>query len=238
MHNDLIFDIGFHRGLDTEFYLNKGFRVIAIEANPALCEAGKRKFESFINSGQLILLNVGIGDRDDKLSFYINLDNDEWSSFDRVLGTRDGTRFEIANVPIIDAVSVFSKYGMPYYVKIDIEGYDGLVVRSLDRVVGRPAFLSVEDSGIETLIQLYNSGARRFQFLDQIEKWRIVAPNPPLEGSYTEFRFGACTSGPFGRELPGAWLDINAAAKFYVDHVRPDGRLPGRTWWDIHVQYS
>ena len=32
--DDLIFDVGLHRGEDTEFYLKKGFRVVAFEANP------------------------------------------------------------------------------------------------------------------------------------------------------------------------------------------------------------
>lgn len=237
MHGD-IFDIGFHRGLDTAFYLRKGFRVVAVEANPQLYQAGVREFTDAISAGQLILLNIGVGDADGEAPFYINLDNDEWSSFDMGLGTREGTRFDVVNVPLISAQRLFATYGMPYYAKIDIEGYDALVVRALSQFIARPTYLSVEDSGIETLIEVYNSGARKFKFIDQIDKWKIAAPIPPLEGDFTEFRFGACTSGPFGRELPGEWLDINAAAKFYVDTVRPGGRLPSDHWWDIHVHYS
>ena len=37
--NNLIFDVGLHTGQDTAFYLKKGFRVIAIEANPLLAPA-------------------------------------------------------------------------------------------------------------------------------------------------------------------------------------------------------
>jgi hypothetical protein len=33
-HEDLIYDIGMHQGEDTEFYLQKGFNVIAFEADP------------------------------------------------------------------------------------------------------------------------------------------------------------------------------------------------------------
>ena len=33
---NLIFDIGMHIGQDTEFYLKKGFCVVAVEANPKL----------------------------------------------------------------------------------------------------------------------------------------------------------------------------------------------------------
>lgn len=36
MNNSLIIDVGMHTGRDTEFYLKKGFNVVAIEANPEL----------------------------------------------------------------------------------------------------------------------------------------------------------------------------------------------------------
>jgi hypothetical protein len=39
--NDLIFDLGMHNAADTKFYLDKGFRVVALEANPALAGAAQ-----------------------------------------------------------------------------------------------------------------------------------------------------------------------------------------------------
>jgi hypothetical protein len=35
---NLIFDMGLHKGEDTDFYLRKGFDVVAFEANPFLIE--------------------------------------------------------------------------------------------------------------------------------------------------------------------------------------------------------
>ena len=43
MQKDLIYDVGFHRGEDTEFYLAKGFKVVAIEAHPELYQCGLRE---------------------------------------------------------------------------------------------------------------------------------------------------------------------------------------------------
>lgn len=40
MNAQLIYDIGAHLGEDTDFYLKKGFKVVAIEANPFLAEGG------------------------------------------------------------------------------------------------------------------------------------------------------------------------------------------------------
>ena len=33
-YSDLIYDVGFHQGEDTAYYLKKGFRVVAFEAHP------------------------------------------------------------------------------------------------------------------------------------------------------------------------------------------------------------
>ena len=40
-HKDLVYDVGMHKGEDTEFYLRKGFRVIAFEADPDLAHSGR-----------------------------------------------------------------------------------------------------------------------------------------------------------------------------------------------------
>ena len=49
---DLIFDIGMHKGEDTEFYLKKGFRVVAIEADPDLANLCRKRFKEFIDKGR------------------------------------------------------------------------------------------------------------------------------------------------------------------------------------------
>ena len=41
--SDLVFDLGLDNGDDTSFYLAKGLRAVAVEANPELVEAGLHK---------------------------------------------------------------------------------------------------------------------------------------------------------------------------------------------------
>ncbi len=41
---NLIYDLGSHNGQDSEFYLKKGFIVVAVEANPTLCDGLKLRF--------------------------------------------------------------------------------------------------------------------------------------------------------------------------------------------------
>jgi len=237
MLRDLIFDIGMHSGLDTTWYLAKGFRVIAVEANPALVEQSRAKFASAIAEGRLIIENVGISDCEGDCPFYVNLDNDEWSSFDRNLGTRESTRFEVTTVPCVNASTLFDRYGVPYYIKIDIEGYDYQVVRSVAALAQKPKYLSVEDNGFNSLFELHRSGVRSFKFMDQVEKWRIQLPNPPREGIYAEGAFYACTSGPFGEEVPGQWMKLDEAALFYLQEIRPPGIGLREHWWDIHARF-
>lgn len=45
-HAELIYDVGFHRGEDTAFYLKKSFRVVAFEAHPRLAENGRSVYRS------------------------------------------------------------------------------------------------------------------------------------------------------------------------------------------------
>jgi len=58
--SDLIYDIGMHEGEDSKFYLAKGFRVVAVEADPLLCEQAADRLGQFIQSGQLTIVNRAI----------------------------------------------------------------------------------------------------------------------------------------------------------------------------------
>jgi FkbM family methyltransferase len=235
---DLIFDIGMHTGADAEFYLKKGYRVIGVEANPRLAEAAKVKFAAEIAEGRLAVENVGIFNAETVLTFYINEDVDEWSSFEKHLGTRQSTRYTTAAIPCRRLDYFIGKYGMPYYLKIDIEGFDALVVRELARWTIRPLYVSLEDGGIDSLIAVYETGARKFKFVNQLAIRDYVPPTPALEGRNVSHTFGVGSSGPFGRELPDHWMDAAQAFKFYSENVRPPGQGPLNGWWDVHAWYD
>ena len=49
----LVYDVGMCRGEDTEFYLNRGYRVVGVEANPALVKSLREKFATEQERGQL-----------------------------------------------------------------------------------------------------------------------------------------------------------------------------------------
>jgi hypothetical protein len=57
---DLIMDVGMHDGTDTAFYLAKGFKVVAVEANPDLVAAGRARFAREIDEGRLTIVGAAI----------------------------------------------------------------------------------------------------------------------------------------------------------------------------------
>ena len=63
-------------------------------------------------------------------------------------------------------------------------------------------------------------GYSRFLFVNQGMRLHVKAPQPAREGEYAEFFPRQITTGLFGRELDGDWLDIYAATKRIVGICR------------------
>ena len=72
MDSHLIYDVGGHLGEDTDFYLKKGFKVVAIEANPVLAEKLRKRFQSNLSDGSLTLIDSAIAEDTGEVDFYIN----------------------------------------------------------------------------------------------------------------------------------------------------------------------
>lgn len=234
----LVFDIGMHDGTDTRYYLKKGYRVVAVEANPALAGAATLAFAADIAAGRLTIENVGIAEARAVVPFYVNLDVDEWSSFDRHLGTRQNTRYEVIEVRTLPLDDLVGTYGMPHFLKIDVEGLDPLVVRQLNRTSARPRYVSVEDSGIDALVALYEVGVREFKFSNQLGGRDTPCRVKTVDGAEFEHTFGVASSGLFGEDLPGEWLGPAHAFETYGRMVRPPGQKPLGGWWDIHGRFA
>jgi FkbM family methyltransferase len=172
MEPDLIFDIGSHNGDDTCYYLRKGFRVVAVDANPLLTGAMGRRFEAEVAQGRLEVLNLGIAAEEGIFSFWINEVQDTWSSFDRLMAGFNGTPCREVKVPCIRLATLMERYGVPFYLKIDIEGYDYLCIEQLDPS-HLPGYVSAElllhgrdEHGI--LGKLAAAGYRRFKLINQV----------------------------------------------------------------------
>ena len=70
-----------HLGEDTEFYLNKGYSVIAFEADPDHVNFCKNKFREHIDNKRLVIVEgaIVISDKS-KISFYKNINVSVWGT--------------------------------------------------------------------------------------------------------------------------------------------------------------
>ncbi|MCF2970775.1 FkbM family methyltransferase [Synechococcus sp. Nb3U1] len=214
--DDLIFDIGMHKGEDTDFYLKKGFRVISFEANPDMIAFCERRFEPFLKNERLIIIGGAIvGSKyvisgQETVKFYKNDSLSVWGTVCKDWVERNiyrGTTSTVIEVPIVNLMSVIQKYGMPHYMKIDIEGCDTVCVEVLKEFQVVPDYISLESSKtsflqIKAEIEMLSDlGYLSFQAVEQssiprTQKWI---------GECVEHIFEEGSSGLFGDELPHRW---------------------------------
>jgi len=143
--SDLVFDIGMHNGDDTSYYLARGYRVVAVDANPIMCEEARKRFASEICRKQLSIRNVGIAETQGEMEFWVS-DDMEWSSFDSAMATREGKKATCIKVETIPFRRLLEEEGIPFFLKIDIEGSDSVCIKDLAATRSCPEYLSFECS--------------------------------------------------------------------------------------------
>lgn len=69
-----IIDFGANRGQNLEYFLKRADLVIAVEANPSLCEFIEKEFANYVAGGKLIVENCAVSEKDSNegLVFYIH----------------------------------------------------------------------------------------------------------------------------------------------------------------------
>lgn len=269
MNDRLIMDVGMHTGKDTEFYLRKGFHVVAIEANPELVNQVEDRLEEYVRTGALRIVNVAVNSFEGEVDFFVNQQKDDWGTISTAFAERNqrlGTQNRVIKVPCVRFEEILREQGIPYYLKVDVEGVDRLCLEALHRVEGRPKYISIEaglnssDETFTELSHLWTLGYRRFKIVNQALNHTIRCPFPPLEGDFVDARFDGHTSGPFGEEAPGRWMSVRETLTQYDKKLRDqrlfgvDGkffntrlarldafyrRIAGQEpvgWYDIHAQ--
>ena len=235
----LIADIGMHDGRDTDFYLKKGFRVVAVEANPQLAEMNMKQFARYIKEGDLTIINAALGDFEGPVSFYVNDRKSDWSSIHRSIADRDGGGVRVVEVPSMRASEFFNLYKEIFYAKIDIEGADGDALLGMMKSACRPVYLSAEASNVWLLGVMRGMGYREFKMINQSYYFDWCLPNPAVHGDYIDYQFKSGSSGPFGEEAAGEWKDVNTIAEAFSAVQRAGEILPGQmihSWWDFHAK--
>jgi FkbM family methyltransferase len=241
LDRNLIYDLGLHHGCDSEYYLNKGFKVIALEANPAMIARARKNptLASAEQEGRLGIVPMALWHRGgESISFFVNSVKDDWSSVVRKWAEKERHQTCEIKVATITLAQMFEQLGVPYYVKCDLEGADAIFSEQLLSQKELPAFVSAEECDVRIHGHFASAGYDRFQLVNQALHDHFVQPNPAREGRFAETKFTGHMSGLFGLDLPlDKWLtyqELNEWLAMYRNLTRR-GFPVSNAWFDIHA---
>ncbi|HLG41219.1 MAG TPA: hypothetical protein VI461_16175, partial [Chitinophagaceae bacterium] len=189
------------------------------------------------------------------LPFYVNRYSSEWSSFDRKIGTRNNTEFEVINVNCVRTRNLFNEYGVPFYMKVDIEGYDYLALNDIADTGTKPQYVSCEANDVSWLDILYSKGYRKFKLINQANNFKPFNLNREKNRYYVFYRkmkhaikhklrniikakFPGGSSGPFGENTKGQWKSYEEIRRVFFEYHQGDLKTPLNhiSWLDFHAK--
>jgi len=225
----IIYDIGSNNGDDISYYLIKSDLVVAVEANPVLVDLIKNRFHHEILHGKLIIENVVITTANaSTVDFYIHKTLHVLSQFGQP-NENEIDNFHKVRLPSKSLVDIISAYGSPFYIKIDVEGYDQEILRHLFQNKIFPPYLSAESHNIDVFSQLVANGHyNAFKLVDGPSVATVYASHlVATMNGLVEHHFPDHSAGPFGSDIPGPW---ESAKTFFQSLANA-----GLGWKDIHV---
>lgn len=226
----IIYDFGANNGNDIPYYLKKADLVVAVEANPSLCQKMEERFSTEIQAGKLCVEHgvlVCEGD-DPEVYFYLHKRHHVLGQFPRPDASviRD---FDRVLLPSQSVMQILRKHGDPYYIKIDIEGYDEAILKELFRNQVRPSFISAESTSIQVFAMLVAMGEyTAFKLVEGATVAKTYRNHTiSVNGKHEPYSFPPHSAGPFGEDVAGEWM--NADDLFDLLAVKKMG------WRDIHA---
>lgn len=227
-----IFDLGANAGQNLSYYLSRADVVVAVEANPILCDEIKVKFRKEIHEGCLFVENCVLTDSKEiagkDVDFFVHR---EFSVFSRLEVVEDSSAYKKVRIGSTTASELVRKYlpknAAPYYIKIDVEGYDSRILRELFQEKIYPEFISAESYDIETFSSLVDSGAYRSFNLVEGSKVHLSSW---ADSADFQMNFSHHSAGPFGSDLKGNWFDASTFFQILA--------LEGLGWKDIHASVN
>lgn len=164
---NLIYDVGMFNGDDTNYYLHRGYRVVAIEANPEMAENGRRRFADAIRDGRLTIVEAAIAPEPGIVEMVVDESLPERNTLNPILQAHwANTTTHTIQVRAIRFRDVLAQHGVPAYLKIDIETFDRYCLEDLDPA-DLPPYVSFESHDIRELFLIHEKGYREFKIIRQ-----------------------------------------------------------------------
>jgi len=222
--NNLIYDVGLHHGQDTDFYLKKGFNVVAFEANPSNIDFCKKRFAEAIADGRLTIVEGGIIELENwtgngqTIEFYHNIQTSFWGTTDKEFAFRNevmGTENEKIEINAVNFANALEKYGIPHYLKADIVGSEKICLRALLQFENKPDYISIRSEKV-----IWKNLEEEFELFERLgyDKFKAVqqdVTDSTIELNGEKYTFDEGASGVFGEETSGNWRTKEQVLKDY-----------------------
>ena len=227
----VIYDLGANAGQNIPYYLLKADKVVAVEANPALANAIRGRFSKEISQKRLIVENVAVTEEASSvpIRFFLHREHHELGSAVQPDSKTAGD-YELITIQSMSVRALVEKHGYPHYMKIDLEGLDGKILRGLFKNEIFPHFVSAEAHDPSVFGLLFGLGGyERFKIVNSPQiGLRIKELAISLaDGTRADISFPTHSAGPFGEDIQGPWLSGQEMFKII--------RIEGPGWYDIHV---
>jgi len=179
----LVFDIGANVGTMTTIFVSLGAKVVAVEPNPDCAT----HIERTTSRDAVEVLQAAVGETNGVAELQISDRKDKMSSLSTEWreavskGNQDyiGLWNRKLKVPMITLDSLVQKYGLPFYIKVDVEGYEEQVLQALSTC---PPLLSFEfnttflDTTLRTLDnKIFDQASFNYTLIDpvkfELESW-------------------------------------------------------------------
>ena len=223
----IIYDVGSNNGDDIPYYLIRGDIVVAVEANPVLCEGIRQRFANEIQQGRLFVEScvVTADESRGNVDFFVHDTYHVMSQF----GVPDNDvldHYTQIRLPSKSIQSIIQAHGAPHYVKIDIEHYDAPLLQAIFKAGIYPPYISAEAHSLDVFLALAQEGVyKAFKLVDGYFVPLDYADFTIDSGARYSFPFHS--AGPFGNDIHGPWMTSENMFKLLA--------FAGLGWKDIHA---